>query len=335
MSFAKAVDLLRLAEMAASRHMGIGLQDIAQEFGCDHRTAQRMTKALEDCFSNVQTRLDDQRRKYWTLRGSDARLMLSQGIRDSELTAVEMGIRRAEKEGAAHEVAALESLRDRLLGSMPASHARRAEADAEAVLEAYGFASRPGPRVRTEARILSVIAEALKGPYLLTVTYAGGSHAGADRKLEPHGLLLGTRRYLVARVASDGGGSNGRMQHFRLDRITAARLEPSSFRRDPDFNLDDHAARAFGSYHAEDEYGEVVWRFAPDAAPVAREFVFHPRQTVTDDPDGSLTVRFHASGHLEMAWHLYVWGDAVQVIAPARLRDMVQDFRRGDFPALP
>lgn len=331
MSFGKAVDLLRLAEMAASRHLGVGLQEIAQEFGCDHRTAQRMTKALEDCFTNVQTRFDDQRRKYWSLRGTDARLMLSQGIRDSELTALEMGIRRAEKDGSANEVAALKSLRDRLLASMPASHARRAEADAEAVLEAYGFASRPGPRVRTDAYVLSVIAEALKGPYLLTLTYAGGSQAGKERTLEPYGLLLGTRRYLVARTT----GGNGRMQHFRLDRITAARLEPASFRRDPDFNLDDHSARAFGSYHADEEFGEVVWRFTPDAAPVAREFLFHPRQEMTEGEDGALTVRFHASGHLEMAWHLYVWGDAVEVIAPQPLRDMVQDFRRGDFAALP
>ena len=331
MSFGKAVDLLRLAEMAASRHMGIGLQEIAQEFGCDHRTAQRMTKALEDCFTNVQTRFDDQRRKYWSLRGTDARLMLSQGIRDSELTALEMGIRRAEKDGSATEVTALKSLRDRLLASLPASHARRAEADAEAVLEAYGFASRPGPRVRADARVLSVIAEALKGPYQITVTYAGGTQAGKERKLEPYGLLLGTRRYLVARKA----GANGRMQHFRLDRITSARLEPSSFRRDPDFSLDDHAARAFGSYHADDEFGEVIWRFTPEAAPVAREFLFHPRQEMTDGEDGSLTVRFDASGHLEMAWHLYIWGDAVEVIAPDRLRDMVQHFRRGDFPALP
>jgi predicted DNA-binding transcriptional regulator YafY len=56
---------------------------------------------------------------------------------------------------------------------------------------------------------------------------------------------------------------------------------------------------------------------------------------VTDEPDGSLLVRFRASGHLEMAWHLYTWGDSVQVIAPDRLRDMVEGHRRGDFTALP
>lgn len=85
-------------------------------------------------------------------------------------------------------------------------------------------------------------------------------------------MLLGTRRYRVAKVK----GGNGRLQHFRLDRITAARLEASSFARDPDFNLEAHAPRDFGSYHAEEEFTETVWRFAARAAAVARDFIFHP-----------------------------------------------------------
>jgi predicted DNA-binding transcriptional regulator YafY len=121
----------------------------------------------------------------------------------------------------------------------------------------------------------------------------------------------------------------------RLDRIDTARLEPGSFARDPDFDLATHAARAFGSFHAEDEYAEVVWRFSPAAAPTAREFVFHPEQEMTEEPDGALTIRFHASGWLEMAWHLYMWGDAVEVLAPEALREMVEGYRREDFPALP
>ena len=330
MSFAKASDLLRLAEMATARYGGVGLADIEAEFGVDRRTAQRMTKALEATFPGCTTGIDEERRKLWRLNANDARLMLAQGIRDSELTALDLAIRRAEREGASPEVRALAGLRDRLLAAMPGPHARRAEADAEAMLEAHGYASRPGPRVRVAPELLGTIAQALKGPHALTVVYDGGRTPGRARTLEPHGLLLGTRRYLVAREA---GGR--KMQQFRLDRIASARLEASSFRRDPDFDLAAHAARAFGSYHAEAEYGEVVWHFAPGAAATARAFVFHPDQTLTDEPDGSLTVRFHAAGHLEMAWHLYQWGDAVQVIAPEPLRRMVEAHRRSDFAALP
>ena len=331
MSFQKAADLLRLAELATARYSGVSLTEIEDEFGVDRRTAQRMTRALEEMFPHCVTRVDDDRRKFWKLRADDARLMLAQGIRDSELAALELAIRRADREGLVTELRALSGLRDRLLAAMPGPHARRAEADAEAVLEAHGFASRPGPRVRVGADLMGVIGAALKGPHVLTVVYAGGRDPDRARRLEPHGLLLGTRRYLVAREA----GGDGRMQHYRLDRIASARLEADSFARDPAFDLSTHAARAFGSFHTDAEYGEVVWRFAPAAAPTAREFLFHPTQEMTEGEDGSLTVRFTASGHLEMAWHLYMWGDAVEVLAPTALRVMVDRHRRGDFPALP
>jgi predicted DNA-binding transcriptional regulator YafY len=331
MSFQKAADLLRLAELATARYQGVSLTEIEEEFRVDRRTAQRMTKALEEMFPNCRTRLDDGRRKFWKLRTDDARLMLAQGIRDSELAALELAIRRVAREGLVNEMRALSGLRDRLLAAMPGPHARRVEADAEAMLEAHGYASRPGPQVRVAPDLFGVISASLKGPHVLTVIYSGGREPDRERRLEPHGLLLGTRRYLVAREV----GGNGRMQHYRLDRITSARLEADSFARDPGFDLNSHASRAFGSFHADAEYGEVVWRFAPAAAEIARDFLFHPTQEMSEEMDGSLTVRFTASGHLEMAWHLYMWGDAVDVIEPETLREMVARHRRGDFPALP
>lgn len=270
---------MRLAELATARYQGVSLTEIEAEFGVDRRTAQRMTKALEQMFPRCMTRVDDDRRKRWKIRGDDARLMLAQGIRDSELAALELAIRRAERDGMVTEVRALSGLRDRLLAAMPGPHARRAEADAEAVLEAHGFASRPGPQVRILPDLMGVIGAALRGPHVLTFVYAGGRDPDRARRLEPHGLLLGTRRYLVAREA----GGDGRMQHYRLDRITSALLEADSFARDPGFDLTHHAARAFGSFHADAEYGEVAWRFSPAAAATARDFLFHPTQEMSEE----------------------------------------------------
>ena len=56
---------------------------------------------------------------------------------------------------------------------------------------------------------------------------------------------------------------------------------------------------------------------------------------LTEEPDGALRVAFTASGWVEMAWHLYQWGDSVEVIAPAELRDMVRGHQRGDVGVLP
>jgi predicted DNA-binding transcriptional regulator YafY len=51
--------------------------------------------------------------------------------------------------------------------------------------------------------------------------------------------------------------------------------------------------------------------------------------------DGSLIVRFHAAGWLEMAWFLYQWGDKVEVLAPEGLRDYVHPWRRSDLDGMP
>lgn len=325
-------NLYRLAEMATAQRMGVSLDEIEREFDVTRRTAQRMTTRLMTRFIGVETTVDDEGRKRWKLPKDDLRLLAAQGLGDAELAAMDMAIRRAEREGAPDQARSLRAVRDKLLALMPGAHARRAETDAEALLEAWGFASRPGPRVRADDVLLRTIAEALKLPCRLTVDYRGARDDAARRRsLEPHGLILGVRQYLVAREA----GTDGPMRQFRLDRIAAAKLDMTGFARDPDFDLARHAARAFGSFHRDAEYGEVVWRFAPRAAEVARAFVFHPDQTTEDGPDGSLTVRFRAAGHVEMAWHLYQWGDAVEVLAPDALRRMVEGHRRDDIDALP
>ena len=125
------------------------------------------------------------------------------------------------------------------------------------------------------------------------------------------------------------------MRRFRLDRIENAVLTSKSFQRDRDFDLSAFAARSFGSFDSEAEFGLVVWRFHPEAAETARQFIFHPTQKVTTETDGSLTVQFQASGHLEMAWHLYQWGDQVDVLEPKILRELVTHHQRDDFAALP
>lgn len=330
MAFEKSLDLIRLAEMAAARHQGISLADVVEEFRVNQRTAQRMIRGLEMAFPSVRYTTDRERRRWWKL--GDTTLVRMQGIRDSELAALDMSIRRAQRDGAVLDAKALTALRDRLLALMPSSHARRAEADAGALLEAQGFACRPGPRIRIAPMILGNIAAGIKAPFSLEMVYKGAKDGTPKpRRVEPYGLLLGTRQYLIARDIDNGRA----YRRFRLDRIVEATITGQSFARDPDFDLDAFAAEAFGSFHADAEFGPVTWRFTPSAAPVAREFEFHPTQQLTEEPDGSLRVEFTASGWIEMVWHLYKWGNQVEVVAPEALRAMVDGFQREDLGVLP
>lgn len=327
MSFAKAQDLLRLAQIAASRRGGVSLEDICTEFGVSHRTAQRMTEALDSTFANVTMTDAEDRRRYWRL---DAPLPERlQPRQETTIEALEIAARAARNQARLRHARALEDVRDRLLARLTPRDASRSEADAEAVLAGLGQVMRPGPTVALRPEVTEAVIEALRGPFRLRVTY--GSADAEPRVIEPHGLLLGHRSYLVARQPA----RSETILNFRMDRIHAAEVLEETFAFAPGFALENYAAQAFGVYQDPAQYGEVIWRFAPDAAERAAEFRFHPTQVMEQQDDGSLIVRFYAAGWLEMTWHLYQWGDKVEVVAPAGLRALVEGHRRSDFDALP
>jgi len=327
MSFSKAQDLVRLARLASTRRAGISLQEICAEFEVTHRTAQRMTEALETVFTGVVWHDGPDRCRRW--RVSDPLLDHLKPREETAIEALEIAGRAAHGEGRVRHAKALSDLREGLLSKLAPRDALRTEADAEAVLTSMGSVTKPGPRVNLKPTVLEAIIEALRGPFRLRLRY--GDPGSPDRIIEPHGLLLGHRSYLVARQPTRGQT----MLNFRTDRIHAAEALDESFAMAEGFSLAEYAAQSFGVYQDPTQYGDVVWRFAPEAAARAAEFQFHPTQSLELLDDGSLIVRFRAAGWLEMAWHLYQWGDKVEVIAPQELQTMVHAYRRPDFGALP
>ena len=330
MSFSKAQDLLKLA-MLATRRSGVLLEDIVEEFGCSYRTAQRMIEALETTFPQTESGEGEDRKKRWHLPARNVAALLSPS--PEELAALSTGISQLEHAGMLQEASLIRNLNRKIRALVPPDKGTRLSVDEEALLEVLGHAARPGPRPATNPTVDTAIYEALKGPFLLRFPYRRrGQGKFIDRIVAPHGLLLGVRRYLVARDIRKP--SSTPLQHFRVEEIPDAEVLPESFEFDPGFDIRSHADRGFGSYENEGELGEVEWRFSPGAAAHARRFVFHPTQVLEEEPDGSLLVRFRASGLLEMCWHLYSWGTAVEVVRPASLREMVHAYRR-TFDALP
>ena len=85
------------------------------------------------------------------------------------------------------------------------------------------------------------------------------------------------------------------------------------------FDLNDFAQQSFGAFFGEEPLS-VVWRFSPAKADEAAKFIFHPTQTQTREPDGSLLVSFSAKGSMEMCWELFQWGREVEIVEPERLK---------------
>lgn len=330
MSFAKAQDLLKLA-MMATRRSGVSLQEIIEEFGCVHRSAQRMTVALEAAFPQTQSDDGDDRKRRWRIPARAIAPLLTPSA--EELAALGTAINELDAAGMKPEADTVRELERKVRALIPPEAGTRLAVDEEALLEALGHAARPGPRPAVSGEVDAAISEALKGPFLLRISYRKRKQdKPSERVIAPHGLLLGVRRYLVARDTAKE--ANAPLQHYRVEEIYSAEVLDESFNLDPGFNIRTHAEKGFGSYESAAEHGDVVWRFSPEAAPHARRFVFHPSQTIEEEPDGSLLVRFKASGHLEMCWHLYSWGNSVEVLQPARLREIVSGHQRR-FDALP
>lgn len=330
MSFSKAADLLRLAMMATGRN-GICLSDIEDEFGGVRRTAQRMIAALEEVFPATEHFIGDDGRHYWRVPARSVASLLTPSA--DELVALAAGITQLERGDMLPEAGELRNLERKVRALLPPESGSRLAVDEEALLEAMGFAARPGPGPAIDSDVDRAISHALKGPFRLQIEYQGRSDAApAPRLLEPLGILLGARRYLVA---IDTAKRDGRYRHYRVEDILTAEVTETTFNYPAEFSIRAYAGRAFGSFHNDEEFGEVIWKFAPEAVDRAKRFRFHPSQRAEVVDDGSLIVRFQASGHLEMVWHLYAWGDAVEVLAPETLRSMVHRYRRSDFAALP
>jgi predicted DNA-binding transcriptional regulator YafY len=330
-SYWKAKDLIELATMLMARHVGVTLDDVQMRFDVSKRTAQRMLHQLEAVFPETAVGRDGEGRKRWRLSSGALRDLLT--LSAEELAALDLSVESLSRSGLAVEAEHLVRLREKVLALVPRAQMARLETDLEALLEAQGLAARPGPRERINPGIVAAIAEAIKACRLIDVEYrARDEPEPRPRRLQPYGLLTGLRRYLVARPDYDPAGP---IRLYIVESIASARVSAEFFERDPAFDLKAFADRAFGVFQNAEEHGEVVWRFLPVAAERARRFQFHPSQEVQEEADGSITVRFYAAGLLEMSWHLYIWGDQVEVLAPERLRTMVHAWRRSDFPSLP
>ncbi|MBP2230412.1 putative DNA-binding transcriptional regulator YafY [Azospirillum agricola] len=324
----KARNMLQLAlEMQASRQ-GVSLADIEERFGVGRRTAMRMRDAVVCVFPQVEEIAGDDRAKRWRIPKSSVNGLIDVSV--EELAALESAARLMQQQNRAVEAAELAGLVAKLKAMMRPDAVRRAEPDLDALLESEGLAMRPGPRPRIGMGVVTILREAIKSCRKVRIGYRNRkTRQTNERIVHPYGFLHGHRHYLVAWHEHPKAE---KFVLFSLPGIETVELSAESFVRDSAFNLQSFAARSFGLF--QEEPFDVVWRFSPDAADVAADFVFHPTQTLERQEDGSLIVRFRAGGDLEMAWHLCIWGDKVEVLEPARLAELANGQRRA-WPALP
>ena len=321
MRYEKADNLLQLAlEMQAARG-GLSLKDIEDKFGVGRRTAMRMRDAVLRNFSQCEEVETDERTKRWRIPSGTLDRLIA--FTADELAALDAAIRLLDRDNREDEAANLTTVSGKVRALMKPDIARKVEPDLEAMLEAEGLAMRPGPRPRINVSVVEELRDAMKACRKVRIRYRNRrTRKINDRLVHPYGFLHGHRNYLVA--FHENRKANN-VVLFALPHIEGLELTNEPFVRNPEFSLEQFASRSFGLFQSEPF--KTVWRFAPEAANDAEEFVFHPTQQIEREPDGSLLVIINAASPLEMAWHLYAWGNLVEVLEPKELADMVNGHR--------
>jgi predicted DNA-binding transcriptional regulator YafY len=172
------------------------------------------------------------------------------------------------------------------------------------------------------SRVFQTIALGWAGRKVVRIWYPRPDGEVHTRSIEPYflePLLIGHGAYVVAK---DRG--LGQMRTFKLERIARAELTAEAYSIPAEFEIGSYLARAWGIFHS-GEPVEVRLRFLPSAAGRVRESIWHPSQRLEDLPDGGVEMSVTVAGTVEITPWILGWGDAVEVLAPADLRQRVAE----------
>ena len=314
MRYERLSDIVRLAILLQGSHRGVTLDEIGERFSVSRRTAERMRDAVEAAFGpllEVDAAGDGYR--HWRLQSTPLHRLAQVSVEElGELDAATASLDRA---GLEERARTLRELAHKLRAMRRSASGEAFQTELEALLQAEGLAMRPGPRTRLEPGVLASLRDAIKSGRVIECDYVARYTGRQSRqRLEPYGVLYGTRPNLVGRSDWSTGP-----RLWRLANMSNVRVTPDEFERDRTFDLRSYAERSFGMF--QDDPVEVVLRFDADAAGDAATFLFHPSQRLTEEADGSLTVCFRAGGIDEMCLHLFGWGESVTVVRPTVLRE--------------
>lgn len=181
-----------------------------------------------------------------------------------------------------------------------------------------------GPAPKRPMPFLEELSRAVEEQRTVDMTYHTMSRGTTtDRSVNPfrilsrdgHGYLVGwchTRRDVLI---------------FRMDRIRSVELTSTVFAIPPDFDLGAFLGPMFGMFR-DPEVFHVKVRFSPWVARWIREEVWHPSQTLTDLPDGSVQVDLSVTGLEDVRRWILGFGEQAEVLEPLRLRAEIADAAR-------
>ena len=181
------------------------------------------------------------------------------------------------------------------------------------------------PTDETFSRHVRLLTQAWAERRVVSLDYAPAPYApeAAPRtaRVRPYLIEPSLQTHALYLIGFDETRSG--MRTFKIERIRDVSLTPDGFgEAETRAELDGMFERAWDII-ADQEPVDVVLRFTATVASRVLEARWHPTQKVSEEPDGSLTWQATVAGPIEIRLWILSWGDEVEVVGPAALRDDV------------
>lgn len=307
--------LLALVNELANSAEGLSLDDIADELGQGRRTAERMRNIISLYF-DLEELVDGRKKRFRIRDGLRPHLTKPDA---AEIAALQTEVQSASAAGSIRALP-LDSLRRKIWANFDQRSKLRIDPDLELLASLQRTLVSPGPYAPAGRDTLGAIMQAILSARCLEFDYKAEHRETAEwRRVIVCGLLHGPISYLVGQQP----GRNSQALLYRLDRMGGVKVSAMAGEARDDFDLDNWVAQSFGIWR--DAQEEIILRALPHCADRARNWRFHPKQQLDQQDDGSIIIRFRASGLQELADHIFTWGGGIEIIAPAELRLVLRE----------
>lgn len=299
----KANEIIELAILMQNSYIGLTLDDIAKEFECSRRSAERMKAVLVEKFGSKIEEVS-------SFNDKKKRRRFKKGTMNWLINFTPADFANLEQCKKSFKSSAKQKEIDELIEKIKALNPENiSDVDIDEILSNQAYVIRQGFRENIKLETLQLINDSILCQKQLRITYYDQEYT-----LNPYGILYSDRAYLIAYNIKANA-----IWTFRISKIKEITLTDNYFEKEDDFDLKNYCARSFGVFQG--EIFDVVLQFKKDAVEDAKDYFFHPTQTGKLEQDGSYTLSLKASGEYEIITELLKWRDSVKILAPESLKE--------------